>query len=181
MLNTAIGQRYGKALFELANEEGTLDSSRSSLEQLAEILAHHAELKNVCSNPIFSREDRSQVFSQVLNRVGAPPGVLRFFDLLIAKHRLACLPEIIRAFSAMVDERLGRQAVVVQSPRELKTEEKSALKSRLEEALGRQVVLTIEADPGLIAGIVIQMGSQVIDGSSRGQLNRLRQALYGRV
>jgi F-type H+-transporting ATPase subunit delta len=181
MMNTAIGQRYAKALFELASEEGSLDSSRASLERLSEILAQHSELKNVWANPIFSREERRQVFSQVMKRVDAPPGLLRFVDLLVAKNRLAYLPEIIRAFRAMVDERLGRQTILVRTPHELKAEEKAHLQSRLEESLGRQVVLTIETDPALITGIVIQMGSRVIDGSVRGQLNKLRQTLYGRA
>jgi len=180
-MNLAIGRRYAKALFELAREDGSLDASRVSLEQLSEILAHHQDLKNVCSNPIFSREDRKQALEQVLGRLGAPPVIRRFLDILIAKHRLPYLPETVRAFAAMVDEEQGRQAVLVRVAKELKAKDQALLKSRLEVALGKQVALTIEAEPALIAGMVIQMGSEVFDGSVRGQLDMLRRTLTART
>lgn len=179
-MNSAIGRRYAKALFALAREEGALEASRASLEQLTEILSHHRDLKNVCSNPIFSREDRKQALEQVLDRLGAPPGIRRFLDILIAKHRLPYLPEIVLAFAAMVDEEQGRQAVLVRVAKELKAKDQALLKSRLEVALGKQVALTIEAEPALIAGMVIQMGSEVFDGSVRRQLSELRRTLSSR-
>lgn len=179
-MNSAIGRRYAKALFELVRQEDTLDLSRDSLEQLSETLADHPGLRNACSNPIFSREDRKQALRQIMTRLGAPPVTLQFVAFLVAKHRLPYLPDIVLAFAAMVDEEQGRQAVLVRVAKELKAKDQALLKSRLEVALGQQVALTIEAEPALIAGMVIQMGSEVFDGSVRRQLSELRRTLSSR-
>lgn len=176
-MNSAISKRYAKALFDLAIQDKLLDQTRTRLEELTETLTHHSDLSDICLNPMFSREEHWQVMEKIMGRLNCSQLVVRFVNLLVIKHRLVYLPEITRHFAELVDEKQGRERVRVQSPREMSDEDRAKLKAKLQETLGCEVALSIQHRPDLIAGISIQVGSQVFDGSVRGRLDELRRTL----
>ena len=176
-MNSSIARRYAKALFELGSDEGILEEVRSSLEGLSDTLSRHPILSEACLNPMFRREEHWHVLEALMTRQGCPPLVVRFMDLLVAKHRLQSLHDIVRHFSELVDQAQGIETVRVKAPKELSDGDKAALKAKLEEGLGRKVTLSIEQDPALIAGVAVQVGSQVYDGTVRGKLGALRKAM----
>lgn len=130
---------------------------------------------------MFSREEHGRVLEKVMGRYGYPPLVMQFVNLLVAKHRIAYLPDIVSHFSELVDEARGRETVRVKVPRDLTGSDQAQLKTRLEEGLGQQVALSIQKEPSLLAGIAVQVGSQVFDGSVRGKLIELRQILLRQI
>jgi F-type H+-transporting ATPase subunit delta len=176
-VDSAISRRYAKALFDLATQDQLLDQTQTGLEELTEALTRHPDLSNVCLNPMFSREEHWKVMEKILDRLSCSTLIVRFVNLLVIKHRLVYLPEITRLFAELVDEIQGREAVRVQSPREMSDEDRANLKAKLEETLGREVVLSVQHRPDLIAGIALQVKSQVFDGSVRGKLDELRRTL----
>ena len=178
-MDSAVSRRYAKALFDLAVQAQILDQTRTSLQQLTEVLTHHPDLSRVCLNPIFNQEEQWGVLAKVLSRLDCPSLIVRFVHLLVVKHRLAYLSKMNRHFMVLVDESQGRQAVRVQTPREMSDRDRDELRTNLEEALGQQVILSVELKPELIAGITVQVGTQVFDGTIRGRLNGLRRTLSG--
>jgi F-type H+-transporting ATPase subunit delta len=176
-VNSVIPRRYAKALFDLATQDQILDQTRTSLEELTEALTRHSDLSDICLNPMFSREEHRQVMEKIMGRMSCSQLVTRFVNLLVIKHRLVYLPEIARHFAELVDEKQGRERVRIQSPKEMSDEDQAKLKAKLQETLGREVALSVQYKPDLIAGIAIQVGSQVFDGSVRGRLDELRKTL----
>ena len=176
-MNSAIAQRYAKAIFELAVQEQQLDPTRTSLEGIQSALFSSPDLTEVCSNPLFSREEQWGVLERVLGKIEAPPLVTRFMDLLVAKRRLVYVPDIVRQFGKLVDQSRGLEVVSVKSPHEMSEEGRFEMKTRLEKILGREVALSISHEPDLIAGAMIQVGSQVFDGTVRGRLADLRREM----
>jgi F-type H+-transporting ATPase subunit delta len=176
-VNSSIARRYAKALFELAREEKNVDPVRSGLERLAEGLARHEDLSQASLNPMFSREEHLGVLKGVLGRHKTPDLVVRFVELLVLKNRVVYLQDIVRHFAELVDRSQGKETVRVRTPRRMSESEEGALRSSLEESLGRKVTLQFQEDPSLIAGIAVQISSRVFDGTVRGKLGEMRKAL----
>jgi F-type H+-transporting ATPase subunit delta len=176
-MNSSVARRYAKALFELAREEERIDPVRAGLERLSDALTRNPDLSEACLNPMFSREEHWTVLKGVMGRQNAPDLVVRFVELLVLKHRVIHLQDIVRQFGELVDRAAGKETVSVRTPRPLEEKAAAALRSRLEASLGRKVVLQVREDPSLISGIAVQIGSRVFDGTVRGKLGELRKAL----
>lgn len=176
-MNSAIAQRYAKALFKLAVQEQQLDPTRTSLEGIQGLISSNPDLVEVCSNPLFSREEQWGVLERVLRKTETLPLVVQFMDLLVTKNRLIYLAAIVRQFGRLVDQSRGREEVSMRSSREMSEQGRLEMKTRLEEILGREIVLSVSHEPDLIAGATIQVGSQVFDGTIRGRLSDLRREM----
>jgi F-type H+-transporting ATPase subunit delta len=176
-LNSSVARRYAKALFELAREGKIIEPVRSGLEGLSGALSRNADLSEACLNPMFSREEHWTVLKDVMARQKAPDLVVRFVELLVLKHRMGHLQDIVRHFGELVDREAGRETVRVRTPRPMEEKAASALRAKLEDSLGRKVALEVREDPSLISGIAVQIGSRVFDGTVRGKLAEMRRIL----
>jgi F-type H+-transporting ATPase subunit delta len=180
-MDSAVAKRYAKALFDLASEGNTTSEVRADLAELCGSLAGHSELSEACFNPMFGREEQSRVLDSVMSRQGCRPLVVRFVNLLLAKRRLRALHDISRFFGELVDRAQGVETVRVRSPRKMSDGDQARLRTQLESGLGRRIALSIEEDPKLLAGISVQVGSQVFDGTVRGKIAELRKAMVHEV
>lgn len=176
-MNRSTARRYAKALFELAQQEKLLDPVGERLARIEAMIREQPELRELCRNPIYQREERKRVLKTLLGKIGAQELLTRFFDLLIQKNRLSHLSEIVRLFNAFVDEAQGREQVRVRVARGLSPSRTETLRSRLGEILSRDVVLKVETDPALLGGVVIASGGRIYDGSLRSRLAELRRAV----
>jgi len=176
-MNIGTARRYAKALFELAQQEKHLESIRERLEQIDQMIRVQAELRDICQNPRYHQEEKKRILGLLGDRIGSPPLLKRFLDLLVQKNRLPQLPEITKVFGILVDEAQGVEHVRVRAARPLSKEQQSQLKRQLETQTGRDVEILIDEDPSLIGGMVVYAGSRVYDGSVKGQLQRLRREL----
>jgi F-type H+-transporting ATPase subunit delta len=176
-MNMGTARRYAKALFELAQQEKQLAPIRERLEQIDQLIRTQTELRDLCQNPRYHQEEKKRILASLADRIGSPPLLKRFLDLLVQKNRLPQLPDITKVYGILLDEAHGVEHVRVRAARPLSKDQLSQLKRQLETLARRDVDLVVDEDPSLIGGMVVYAGSRVYDGSVKGQLQRLRREL----
>jgi F-type H+-transporting ATPase subunit delta len=174
-----LAQRYATAVFELAAEERAIEAVESDFEQLKAMLHDSPELTRLVRSPLFSREDQARGMEAVLAKAGASDLTRKLVLLLAQKRRLFALAEIIRAFENLLARHRGEVAAEVTSARPLSNEETTELRRMLKDKLGREPRLTTHVDPRLLGGLVLKLGSRMIDSSLRSKLDGLRAAMKG--
>jgi len=173
----SIAKRYAKALAEVAASGNALEAVQQELSTVAGLLREHRELRRFLANPSILRRDKAQAFEAVVARLELRPLMRSFLRILLEAGRLPALESILRAYEALVDERLGRAKAVVTAAAPLEAGAQERLRWRLQEMTGKTVYLEIRQDPGILGGLVTQIGSQVYDGSLKTQLLRLGREL----
>ena len=177
MIPAAISLRYARALVELADQAGRLEKVAHGLDQLATICSEHPEMHAVMYHPGFTAEQRSSVFNELMGRLGADELLRPFIGLVIEKDRLGALKGISEAAQRLTDERLGRVRARAVSAQELTDAQRAAVTKALEAKTGQTVLLKTETDASLIAGLQVQIGSELFDGTVKGRLDRLGRQL----
>lgn len=176
---SGVAGRYAKALFELAMEERAVEAVSRDLAALKALLAESPELARLVRAPVFSAEEQRIGMDAVLRRMEAAPLTVRFILTLAAKRRLSGVADIIRAFEALWRRQKGEVDAEVIAARALSESEASELRHVLKATLGRDARLTTRVDPGLLGGLVVKVGSNMIDSSLRTKLDGLRNAMRG--
>ncbi len=174
-----LAGRYATAAFELAREDGALDALGADLMALKSWLGTSPELNRLVRSPAFSREEQEVGMEAVLTEAKASPLAKKFVLLLTRKRRLFILADVIGAFDALLARHRGEVAASVTSARALDVQETEELKRVLKENLGREPKLELNVDPSLLGGIVLRIGSRMIDSSLRTKLDGLRVAMRG--
>ena len=176
---SGIAGRYALAVFELALEAKSIDAVERDLNTLKAMLAESADLARLVQAPVFSRDAQAKGMRGVLTAVDADPLSVRFVLLLCAKRRLFLLPAIIAGFGTLVKRSKGEIEAEVTSARTLSDAQVDELKRALKEKLGRDPLLDTRVDPALLGGLVVKVGSRMIDSSIRAKLGALRLAMRG--
>jgi F-type H+-transporting ATPase subunit delta len=172
----AVAQRmYARALFEAAQEAGRVDDVAGDLASLAGAVDDVPELRAFLRNPQVEPAGKAAVLEQLAT--GADELVRNFVRLAAEKGRAGELPEINAELEALVARAQNRLAVELTTAHELSDDEAATIVQAIEKASGRSIEATRTVDPGLIGGIVLQIGSHRADGSVRGRLERLRHEL----
>lgn len=177
--NSTIAGRYATAVFELANDTDALDAVAADLAALKAAMKASADLTRLVKAPVFSRDDQKKGMAAVLSRMDATPLTIQFIFLLAAKRRLFSLAEIITAFEAFVARHKGVMRAEVTSARTLRDSELDQLKRVLKAKLDREPELETHVDPTLLGGLIVKVGSKMIDSSLRTKLGALRTAMRG--
>jgi F-type H+-transporting ATPase subunit delta len=146
---------------------------------LKQLMADSPELTRLIRAPVFSREEQAAGMNGVLHRMEAAPLTRRFILLLASKRRLFALADIIRAYDRMMARQRGEISAQVMSARPLSDEETTELKAILKSKLSREVLLEPRVDPSLLGGLIVKVGSRMIDSSLRTKLNGMRTAMRG--
>lgn len=175
----ALAQVYAKSLFELAQEAGgheKIEEVNDELEQICELMRGDKAFREFLASPVIEEGKRQgslqRVFSDRVTDL-----TLRFLLVLNERKRLGHLESIADAFSHLVQDAFGRVEVDVFTASPLEPNQREQLAQRVREAIGREPVLHPYTDPSLIGGIRLRIGDQLIDGSVRTSLRRLRQTL----
>jgi F-type H+-transporting ATPase subunit delta len=177
--NSGLAARYATAIFELAQDENSLDAVDKDLTSLKAMVARSTDLARLVRAPVFSGEEQVAGLNAILNRMEAAPLTRRFILLLSKKRRLFYVTDIIRAFHAMVARQRGEVEASVTSAHALGDAEIASLKQILKSKLGRDARLEMKVDPKLLGGLVVKVGSRMIDSSLRTKLDGLRAAMRG--
>jgi F-type H+-transporting ATPase subunit delta len=172
---SVVDRVYATALFEAALEQGKLEVVRDELAQIVDAEAEVPELRELLRNPQLDPRARAGALEAVL--AGGEELLRNFLLVLADKGRTGQLEEISRELERLVAEHEGVVHAELTTAVELSDDEAQALLRRIEEASGRKVEATRSVDPGLIGGIVLQVGSHRLDASVRGRLERLRRQL----
>jgi F-type H+-transporting ATPase subunit delta len=178
-LISGVAERYAMALFELAQEERAVETVERDFAGLKAAVAESADLARLVRAPVFSREEQQKGMDAVLRRMEAAPLTVRFVLLLAAKRRLFTLLDVIKAYEILVARLRGEVRAEVTSARPLSDTEVSELRAVLKSRLGREARLDAKVDPSLLGGLVVKVGSRMIDSSLRTKLDGLRVALRG--
>jgi F-type H+-transporting ATPase subunit delta len=177
--NAGLAGRYATALFELATDEHAVDTVAGDLASLKALLAESPDLTRLVRAPVFSADEQRVGMAAILHRMEAAPLTTKFVLTLAKKRRLFALTDIIRAYDELLGRQKGEVDAEVSAARPLSEAETNELKAALKSKLGREARLSTKVDPSLLGGLVVKVGSRMIDSSLRTKLEGLRSAMRG--
>lgn len=174
-----LSGRYATALFDLAVEGKALDSVGASLIALKDALAASADLKALMTSPMVDRKAAAAGIAAVAGQMGLDKLTTAFLGVLAKNRRLSTLPAIAADFAALAAARRGEISARVTAAHPLSADQQKALAARLKAGLGRDVALDITIDPAILGGLVVRVGSRMIDSSLKTRLDALGRTLKG--
>ncbi len=172
-----VAGRYASALFDLAAETNSLPAVEADLGRFTDLLAASADLKRLVQSPVFAADEQQRAVGAVLDKAEIGGLTANFIRVVAGNRRLFVMPDIIAAFRRMLAAQRGEVAAEVTSAEPLSDGHVAALKEALKASIGKDVALHTHVDPALIGGLVVQVGSRMIDGSLRTKLNSLKLAM----
>ena len=176
---SGLAERYAAALFELADERRMLDEVASDLRQLRAMLAASQDLARLVRSPILTRGEQGKAIAALVERAGFTPLVRDFLAVVAKNRRLFAAPAMIEAYLRNLAERRGEVTAEITAALPLSEGQLGLLSEQLRRSVGRRVSLEVKVDPGLIGGLVVKLGSRMIDGSIKSKLQRLQLAMKG--
>ena len=178
-IQASLSGRYAKALFELAAETKAIDKVGASLAGLSAALAASPEFVALTVNPLLSRETAANSIAAVAKSMKLDALTTKFLGVLAQNRRLGELTDIIRAFEALASADRGEATADVTSAHPLDVTQVNALKAKLKAKVGRDVAIKQTVDSSLLGGLIVKIGSQMIDSSIKTRLNTLATAMKG--
>ncbi len=174
-----IAERYASALYELADEAKALDQVAADLKALKAMMAASADLMRLIRSPVLGRADQARAVSALAQKAGFSELTGRFLGTLAANRRLFALLSVIDGFLAELARRRGEATADVTSAVPLTPAQTQALEEALKSVVGSKVSVDLKVDKSLIGGLVVRVGSRMIDTSLATKLRRLRLAMKG--
>jgi len=172
-----LAERYAAALFDLADERRMLDEVASDLRQLRAMLQASSDLMRLIRSPVLSRAQQGAAMGVVAERAELSPLVRDFLAVVARNRRLFAVPAMIEAFLAKLAARRGEVNAQVTAAQPLTEAQLAALNEQLRRSIGSRVSVEVQVDPGLIGGMIVKVGSRMVDGSVRSKLQRLQLAM----
>jgi F-type H+-transporting ATPase subunit delta len=174
---SGMAGRYATALFELADAANSLDATAADLGGIASLINESDDLRRLVLSPVFGADDQARAFAAVLEKVGIKGLVANFVGLVIQNRRLFALPDMIRGFNGLLAVKRGEVTADVTSAHPLNDAQIQSLKASLKTATGRDVQLNTNVDASLLGGLVVKVGSRMIDSSLKTKLTSLKLAM----
>jgi F-type H+-transporting ATPase subunit delta len=169
--------RYATALFELARDSSAIDAVKADLERFDAMVSDSADLARLVRSPVFSTDEQLQALSAVLDRAGIGGLAAKFLKFVTTNHRLFAVRDMIRGYRELVALQKGEATADITVAEGLKDDHLAALRSALKAVTGKDVDLNIKIDPAIIGGLVVKLGSRMVDSSLRTKLNAIRHAM----
>lgn len=176
-ISSGIAARYASALFELAREANALAALEADVDMLAAALDASVDLRAMIASPIYGREEQAAAMTAVGRKLGLSELTLNTLGLMASKRRLFVLPQLVAALRARIAAEKGEVTAEVVSAKALSPAQADALSKTLKERFGKTVKLQTSVDEGLIGGLIVKVGSKMIDTSIRSQLASLQNAM----
>jgi F-type H+-transporting ATPase subunit delta len=174
---SGVSGRYATALFELARDEKSVDGVKADLNRFAAMLADSPDLTRLVRSPVFSTDVQGKALTAVLDKSGISGITAKFLKVLTANRRLFAVTDVIRAYGALVATFKGEATADVTVAEALSDKNLDALKSALKSVSGKDVALNVKIDPSIIGGLVVKLGSRMVDSSLRTKLNSIKHAM----
>ena len=176
-ISSGIAARYATAVFELAKDASDLKNLESNVEDLGAALDASAELRDVISSPVYSRDDQANVITAVAKKMKLMPIVSNTLALMASKRRLFVLPALVAQLRALIAEEKGEVTAEVISAKAMTKTQTDKLAKAIKSRIGKDVKIDATVDESLIGGLVVKVGSQMIDTSIRSKLNSLQNVM----
>jgi len=174
---SGVAGRYATALFDLARESNTIDALKADLDRFDALIAGSDDLLRLVRSPVFSADEQLQALTAVLERAAIAGLAERFLKLVAANRRLFAVRDMVKAFGALVADHKGEATAEVTVAEQLKDEHVAALRAALKAVTGKDVDLAVKVDPAILGGLVVKVGSRMVDTSLRTKLNAIRHAM----
>lgn len=174
-----LAARYAAALFDLADEARELDAVAADLRAIRALIADSADLRRLVRSPVLTREDQGRAMAAVLEKAGTSDLVRRFVGLVAGNRRLFALADMIEAYLSELARRRGEITASVTSAAPLSEAQSAALADALRRAVGGKVAVETHTDAGLIGGLIVKVGSRMVDSSLKSKLQRLQLVMKG--
>jgi F-type H+-transporting ATPase subunit delta len=174
---SGVSGRYATALFELARDAKSVDAVKADLDTFDAMLNESADLKRLVSSPVFSADAQLKALDALLERVEIAGISANFLRVLTGNRRLFAVGDVIRAFRALVAKYKGETDAEVTVAEPLTEKNLDALKAALKAVTGKDVALNVKIDPSIIGGLVVKVGSRMVDSSLRTKLNSIKHAM----
>jgi len=176
---SGLSGRYAIALFDLAKDGGELDSVAADLDRLNAMMADSADLLRLVRSPVLSRAEQGAGMNAVMEKAEFGDLTRRFIGLVAANRRLFALKDITKAFATLLSGHRGEMTADVTSAQALDDAQMSAITNSLAKAVGSEVKVTASVDESLIGGLIVKVGSRMIDSSLRTKLQNLQLVMKG--
>jgi F-type H+-transporting ATPase subunit delta len=164
-------------LFELARDEKSVEAVKADLDRFEAMLVESADLARLVRSPVFSADAQSKALAAVLDRAEIGGIGAKFLKVLTANRRLFAVRDVIRAFRSLVAKFRGEVTADVTVAEGLSDKNLDALKAALKSVTGKDVALNVKVDPSIIGGLVVKLGSRMVDSSLRTKLNSIKHAM----
>ncbi len=174
--STAAG-RYAEALFDLALESGALERAEADLQALAAAIGASADLRAMLKSPVYDADAKARAVAAIADKAGASPLTKNFLGVVAKNRRLFALEGVIAAFLRRLAAHRGEVSAEAVSAAPLNTDQSKRLRGEIERVVGKAVNLTVKVDPELLGGMVVKVGSTMIDSSLKTKLNRLKSVM----
>lgn len=174
-----IADRYATALFDLASEQKQLDAVADDLRQVETMLDESEDFRRLVRSPVISREEQGKAVAALLEKAGVNDLTKKFVGYVAANRRLFALRAMIKAYLTALASSRGEVTADVTSAKSLTKTRVSAIEKALKQAIGKKVAVNHSVNPDLIGGLVVKIGSQMVDSSVSTQLQKLKLAMKG--
>lgn len=171
--------RYAVALFELAQETGTVSKVAADLDSFAAMLDESEDLTRLVRSPVFGAEEQIGALDAIIAKAGIKSAAANFIKLAAKNRRLFAVRDMISAFRALAAKANGQVAAEVVSAEKLSAAQVSQLKAQLKKSVGSDVELAQIVDPSILGGLIVKVGSRMVDNSLRTKLQNLKVAMKG--
>lgn len=174
-----VAGRYASALFDLAQEQKTVFEVEQDLVKFQQLYDLSPDFQRLVRSPVIAADDQARALISVLDKAGVGTLAKNFFGLVAKNRRLFAAPDMARAFLALAAKARGEVTAEVASAHPLSDAQAEALKAALRETVGKDVKLAAKVDPSLIGGLIVKIGSRMVDSSLRTKLANLSLSLKG--
>jgi F-type H+-transporting ATPase subunit delta len=175
----SVAGRYASALFDLAKDDKKIEEVEKDLAQFQGLLHESEDLARLVRSPVIASEDQSRALAAVLSKAGASSLTSNFFKLIAKNRRLFAADDIARAFTALAARHRGEVSAEVTTAHALSDEQLADLKAVLKQSVGKDVTLATKVDPSLLGGLVVKVGSRMVDSSLKTKLASMKAAMAG--
>jgi F-type H+-transporting ATPase subunit delta len=177
-LTFGVSGRYAGALFELARENKSVDQVRADLDRFDAMIGESADLNRLVRSPVFGADEQLKALQVILGRAGIGGLAANFLRVITTNRRLFAVRDMIRAFRALVARHRGEVSAQITVAEPLNDFNTSALKDALKNVTGgKDIDLDVKVDPAIIGGLIVKVGSRMVDSSLRTKLNAIKFAM----
>ena len=172
-----MANRYATALFELSLEAGAIDAVKADLEWFDALVAGSADLARLVRSPVFSADEQLKALSAILDKVAISGITAKFLKVVTSNRRLFAIRDMVKAFRALVARHKGEVTAQVTVADKLSDTRLSEIQGALKSVTGKDVQVDVTIDPAIIGGLVVKLGSRMVDSSLRTKLNAIKHAM----
>ncbi len=176
-ISQGIAARYATAVFEIAKESNDVSALETGIDDLSTALEESADLRGLINSPVVSREEQGTAIAAISKKMGLPDVLKNTLALMAENRRLFVLPQLVAGLRALIAEDKGEVTAEVTSAKALTKTQSEKLAKTLKERVGKDVKIKATVDQSLVGGLVVKVGSKMIDTSIRSKLSTLQNAM----